>query len=356
VKACVTGAAGFIGSHVVRQLVDAGAEVRALHQPHEDLRNLEGLDVELVPGDVTDPASVRRLVAGCDRVFHLAAIYALWTRRPERMREVNVEGTRHVLEASLAAGVERVVYTSSIAVFGGQGAERDATEESPFRLGTTGDLYSRTKHESHAVALDFAKRLDVTIVAPCGPIGPNDVGPTPTGRILLTALEMPFLVVVDSATNFVDVRDVAAGHLLAAERGRRGETYLLGAENWQLADIARAALEARGLDKPVLEVPYAIARLGGAAMLAWTERVAHKPPLFTPAAVEIAKLGLRARTDKAERELGFAPRPVRTAVKDALTWFEDNGYVRKPRTLRSSVRYLGGRLLSRRGHQTTRSH
>jgi dihydroflavonol-4-reductase len=343
VKACVTGAAGFIGSHVVAQLVASGAEVRALHLPHEDLRNLRGLDVELVPGDVTDPASVRRLVEGCDRVFHLAAIYALWLPRPERMREVNVVGTRNVLEAALAAGVERVVYTSSIAVFGGQGPGRDATEQSPFRLGRTGDLYARTKYESHAVALGFSDRLDVTIVAPCGPIGPNDVGPTPTGRILLTALHMPFIVVVDSATNFVDVRDVAAGHLLAAERGRRGETYLLGAENWQLADIARAALAERGLDKPVLEVPYAVAALGGRAMLAWTKHVAKRPPLFTPAAVAIAKLGLRARCDKAVRELGFAPRPVRTAVRDALAWFDDNGYVR-----RRAVTSRGGRLPSRR--------
>jgi dihydroflavonol-4-reductase len=331
-KACVTGAAGFIGSHVVRQLALSGAEVRAMHLPHEDLRNLSnlsGLDVELVPGDVTDAASVRRAVAGCDRVFHLAAIYALWLPRPGRMREVNVSGTRNVLEASLAAGVERVVYTSSIAVFGGQGPTRDATEESPYRLGTTGDLYAQTKHESHALALELADRLDVTIVAPCGPIGPNDVGPTPTGRILLAALAMPFVVVVDSATNFVDVRDVALGHLLAAERGRRGETYLLGAENWKLADIARAALEEKGLSKPVLEVPYPIARLGGVALLAWANHVGRKPPLFTPAAVAIAKLGLRARCDKAVRELGFAPRPVRTAVRDALLWFEDNGYVQR---------------------------
>src|SRR5581483_7895851 len=215
-KALVTGAAGFIGSNVVRALLGAGHAVRALHLPGEDVRNLAGLDVERVAGDVTDGPAMRRAAAGCDRVFHLAAIYALWTRDPERMRRVNVDGTRTVLEAARAAGVERVVYTSSIARFGGQGRGRRATEESPFALGPTGDGYSRSKFEAHEVARAFAGDVDVVIVAPTGPIGPGDVGPTPTGRLLLRALTMPVVVVPDSATNFADVRDMARGHLLAA--------------------------------------------------------------------------------------------------------------------------------------------
>src|SRR5262249_12523334 len=158
---------------------------------------------------------------GCDWVFHLAAIYALWSRDPERMRRVNVDGTRTVLEASRAAGVQRVVHCSSIARFGGQGRGRRATEESRFALGPTADRYSRSTAEAHELALSFAADLDVVIVAPCGPIGPGDVGPTPTGRLLLRALTLPAVIVPDTVTNFAHVRDIAAGHLLAAERGRR---------------------------------------------------------------------------------------------------------------------------------------
>jgi dihydroflavonol-4-reductase len=328
VRALVTGAAGFIGSNVVRALLGQGAEVRALHLPGEELRNLAGLDVERFPGDVTDPGRMRQAVAGCDRVFHLAAVFALWMPRPERMREVNVEGTRTVLTACADAGVARVVYTSSIAVFGGQGRGVDATEQSPFRLGATGDLYSRTKSESHAVARAFVDHLDLTIVAPCGPLGPGDVGPTPTGRLLLSVLNLPAAVVVDSATCFLDVRDCAQGHLLAAAAGRRGETYLLGAENLGMPALARMAMEEAGVRKPIITVPFGVARVAARAAVAWADRVSHAAPLITPAAVAIARLQLRARCDKAREELAFRPRPVRAAVRDALRWFAANGYVR----------------------------
>jgi dihydroflavonol-4-reductase len=264
VKALVTGAAGFIGSHVVRALLDDGHDVRALHLPGEDLRNLAGLDVERAAGDVTIPDDMRRAVAGCDRVFHLAAIYALWTRRPERMRAVNVDGTRIVLEAALAAGVGRVVVTSSIARFGGQGRGRRATETSEFALGATGDLYSRTKNDAHELALEFARRqrgaIDVVLVAPTGPIGPGDVGPTPTGKLLLRALTLPVVTVVDSVTNFAHVRDMARGHLLAAERGRAGECYLLGNVDLSYVELARRVNAVCNLRRPIVTLPFGAAR------------------------------------------------------------------------------------------------
>jgi dihydroflavonol-4-reductase len=331
VRALVTGAAGFIGSHVVRTLLAAGHQVRALHLPGERLDNLAGLPVELFAGDVTDAAIMGRAVKGCDHVFHLAAIYALWLPEPERMRRVNVQGTRNVLQAALDAGVERVVYTSSIAVFGGQGPGRDATERSPFALGATGDLYSRTKHESHRVALEYVGRgLDVTIVAPCGPLGPGDIGPTPTGRLLLSAINMPMPVLVDTTTNFADVRDMATAHLLAAERGKTGESYLLGHENVHLGDLARMALGIAGLRRPVIELPPVLVT-GAAHGLVALANLRQRPPLVTPAALRIARLGLRADCTRAKRQLGMPTRPIADSVRDALIWFARNGYVRSRR-------------------------
>jgi dihydroflavonol-4-reductase len=327
VRALVTGAAGFIGSHVARALVAAGHQVRALHLPGDDLRNLAGLPVDRIAGDVTDRASVDRAVDGVDWVFHLAAIYALWLRRPERMRRVNVGGTRNVLEAAADAGVRRVVYTSSIAVFGGQGPGRDATEDSRFALAATGDLYSRTKYESHQVAVRMARRLDVTIVAPCGPIGPGDVGPTPTGRLLLAALRAPAMVAVDTETSFADVRDMAAAHVAAAERGRRGESYLLGKWNLPVARLAAIAQQVTGARKPVVTLPPAMVKLAARGLVG-VSKLTGRPPLVTPAAVEIAKLGLRADCRKAEGELGLSVRPIEDSVEDAIRWFVDNGYAK----------------------------
>ena len=328
--AVVTGGGGFIGSHVVAALVASGRHVRVLALPHEDVRNLRGLPVELVHGDVRSPDTLRDLVRGAETVFHLAAVFALWTRERGLMEAVNVEGTRNVLAASLSEGVSRVVYTSSIARFGGQGAGRNATETSPFALGATGNEYALSKMRAHEVALSFVARgLDVVTVAPCGPIGPGDVGPTPTGRLLVATLRAPLVVAVDSATNMLDVRDMATGHLLAESRGKTGETYLLGAHDVSMLDVARAALRHAGLAKPILRVPFSLASLG-AHPYAWlTTRLLGRAPLVTPSAVAIARLGLRADCSKAKRELGLPTRPLDESIRDAVNWFFDEGYVTK---------------------------
>jgi dihydroflavonol-4-reductase len=327
-RALVTGAAGFIGSNVVRALLDAGHEVRALHLPGEDTRNLRGLDVERVAGDVTDPASLGRACRGRDVVFHLAAIFALWTNDVGRMRRVNVGGTRDVLAAARAAGVRRVVFTSSIARFGGQGLATRATEASPFALGPTGDRYAQSKADAHEIAVAAAREQDVVVVAPCGPLGPGDVAPTPTGRLLLSALTMPVAVVAPTVTCFGDVRDMARAHVLAAERGRRGETYLLGSEDLRLADVARMALDAAGKRKPVLEAPFAAAIAAGHALRFAADRITQRPPLFTAEAARIARRGLRADCTKAARELGVPRSPIDRAVADAVEWFAREGYLR----------------------------
>jgi dihydroflavonol-4-reductase len=327
VKALVTGSAGFIGSNVVRALLMDGHDVRALHLPNEDLRNLRGLEVERVPGDVTDLTGMREATRGCEVVFHLAAVYALWTKDAGVMQRVNVDGTRTVLEAARAEGVRRVVHTSSIARFGGQGPRSRATEESAFALGSTGDVYSRSKADAHEVAVRAARDQDVVIVAPCGPIGPGDAGPTPTGRLLLSAVKMPIALVADTTTNFADVRDMARGHLLAAERGRRGETYLLGCRDVSLAEIARMALDALGVKKRIVVAPFVAATLAARGLRFLADRITRRPPLFTPQAVRIAKLGLRADCTKAVRELGMPQSPIETAVADAMTWFRREGYL-----------------------------
>ena len=330
-RCLVTGAAGFIGSHVVRALLARGHEVRALHLDRDDLRNLRGLPVELFPGDVTDPASLGRAAQGCQWVFHLAAVFALWARDPGLFQRVNVEGTRLVLEAAARAGAERVVVTSSIARFGGQGPGRRATEDSPFALGQSGDLYAQSKRDAHELALAWAERLDVVLVAPTGPIGPGDVGPTPTGRLLLQAASGPASLVVASGVEVADVRDMALGHVLAAERGARGRCYLLGGHDVSLSELARLARALAGGDpRRVVTVPYALAVPAAHAALAWTH-LAGTPPPFTPASLRIAALGLRADPTRAREELGLPVRPLAHSVLDALAWWAREGYVRDPR-------------------------
>jgi dihydroflavonol-4-reductase len=320
-KVLVTGAAGFIGSHVVKAALQAGRQVRALHLPGEDLRNLSGIDCERFAGDVTDGEAMRRASAGCEEVYHLAAIYALWTKRPERLWQVNVEGTRTVLDAARKSGVRRVVVTSSIARFGGQGRFRRATEDSPFALPM--DLYARSKAAAHELTLKWASEhpdVEVVLVAPTGPIGAGDVGPTPTGRLLATLLTLPVVVVTDSVSNFAHVRDMAQGHLLAADKGRPGECYLLGHEDVALADLARRALRTAGLRRRVVVAPWTVARVAARAAVAAAE-LTGKPPLITPAAVAIAELGLAADCAKAVRELGLPQTPIDDALAEALEWF-----------------------------------
>jgi dihydroflavonol-4-reductase len=321
-RTLVTGAAGFIGSHVVRALLARGHAVRALVLPSDRAPNLSGLEVEIVRGDVRDAEAMARATRNVEVVFHLAAVYALWSAKPAILREVNVAGTRNVLEAARRAGVRRVVHTSSIARFGGQGLGRCATEASPFALGVTGDLYARTKNEAHWVALDAARAgQDVVIVAPTGPIGPGDVGPTPTGRLLTACLSLPVVTVVRTESCFAHVSDMADAHVRAAEVGRAGETYLLGTENVGAADLARRALAILGKRRPVLEVPYTVASAFAHGALAHAELVTRRAPIATPAAVRIARLGLAADCRKAVRELGMRQTPVDVALRDALVWF-----------------------------------
>ncbi|ENX17464.1 hopanoid-associated sugar epimerase [Acinetobacter sp. CIP 64.2] len=331
-KALVTGGAGFIGSHIVRTLLNENYEVRVLHLPQEKLTNLEGLDVELLAGDITDPTKMDQAVAGCDLVFHTAAIYALWLPQPELMRKVNVDGTRIVLNAAKKAGIKRVVYTSTGACFAGQPKGIQATEQSPFALGATGDAYVLTKFEAHQIALQFAAGgLDVVIVCPTGPIGPQDIAPIPTGKLLLTIAQMPALAVPAAINNMIDVRDVAKGHVLAAQKGIAGETYILGNKDLDGLSLAKTVHHLLGIWRPVMTIPNLVegisSQLAGHAALWITEHITHQAPLVTPAAAKIGQLGTSFNCTKAIKELGLPQTPVEIAVRDSLQWFAAHGYI-----------------------------
>lgn len=324
--ALVTGASGFIGAHVVRELLARDVRVRALVLRGDPAPNLRGLAVERFDGDVCDRESLALAMRGVDHVFHLAAVYQLWTRDRTLMHRVNVEGTRNVLEVARTNGVQRVIHTSSIARFGGQGLDRQATEESPFALGSTGDVYAKSKADAHEVAVLAARAgQDVVIVAPTGPIGPGDFAPTPTGRLLLTCATLPVVLVVRSVCNFGDVRAIAEGHVLAAVHGRSGESYLLGGRNLSFAQIAELALAAVGRGAPIVELPHRLAAIGGAVLSTFADRFTHRAPPVTREAAAIARLGLAADCSKAIRELDFRPRPIDRAVEDALADFRTHG-------------------------------
>ena len=335
-KILVTGGAGFIGSHVVKLLLQRNYQVRVLHLQGERLDNLADVidQIELQAGDITEYQQVLNAIAGCDQVIHLAAIYALWLPDQELMRRVNVTGTDNILRAAREIKLGRVVCTSSIARFGGQGVDvygkvKPATEESPFALAASKSVYAITKAEGHEVAVNAAKAgQDVVICAPTGPVGPGDISPTPTGKLILTVATLPLLATPNTVTNFADVRDIAFGHVLALEEGKTGETYLLGNENVSALELAKLTMEILDIKKPVIAVPFILAKIGGYLALWFTQIISRKPPLITPEAVAISELHLAADCSKAVSELGLPQTELKTSLIDALIWFSKNGYIK----------------------------
>ena len=334
----VTGGTGFVGAAVVRHLRARGVPARVLVRPASDRRNLVGLDVELREGDLRDPASLAAAVAGCRHVFHVAAEYRIWHPRPEQFEAVNVAGSRALVEAAAAAGVERFVYTSSVATLGLRpgGEPGDETDEPP----STGPIgaYKRSKWRAEQVVRETAARcgLDLVIVNPAAPIGPGDVKPTPTGRTILEAARGRMPAFVDTGLNVVHVDDVAAGHWLALEHGRSGERYILGGQNLSLREILAEVARCCGRRPPrvklppTLLVPFAhlaqgIARVRGGA-----------EPMLTVDGLRMARHHMYFSSAKAERELGYTSRPAREAIADALEWFRVAGYLSSRRSASSS--------------------
>jgi dihydroflavonol-4-reductase len=317
----VTGATGFIGWHVARLLLERGYKVRALARPGSRVREL---DVETVTGDLRDPSSLERAVSGCGLVFHLAADYRLWARHTSDLFQSNVEGTRNLLGAAMRARVDRVVYTSTVGCIGVPvGGVGD--ESSPVGPEDMTGAYKQSKYEAEQVALEYARSgLPVVIVNPTAPVGDHDFKPTPTGRIILDFLQGRMPAFIDTGLNLVDVRDAAEGHLLACERGKTGERYILGCENLTLEQILRELAAITGRKAPRIRIPYMVAYLTGVVTTAWANAGGREPraPLD---AVKMARKKMFVSIGKAQRELGFSPGPVRKALERAVEWFETGG-------------------------------
>jgi dihydroflavonol-4-reductase len=322
----VTGASGFIGGHVARLLVERGCAVRALVRPTSNLSAIADLPLERAEGDLRDIRSLRAAIQGCRQLFHVAADYRLWARDPRELYRSNVEGTRNALKAASEAHVEKVVYTSTVGTIGIPGSGRSGTEESPVSAAEMSGDYKRSKVGAEQVALEFAAQgLPVVIVNPTAPVGEGDLKPTPTGKIIVDFLRGAMPAYVDTGLNLVDVRDVAVGHLLAAERGRAGQRYILGARNMTLREILEALAGITGRRTPSLRVPYGLALGFSYAGTAWAGLTGREPraPLE---AVRMARKKMFVATDKAVRELGFQPGPVEEALRRAMQWFQRNRY------------------------------
>lgn len=296
--------------------------VRALCRPASQIREL---DIERVTGDLRDPESLQKAAAGCKLLFHVAADYRLWSPRPQDLYDSNVTGTRNVLLAAERAGVERIVYTSTVGCIG-MPNEREGDENTPVTLAGMVGHYKRSKWMAEQIALEKAKAgLPVVIVNPTAPVGDHDWKPTPTGKIIVDFMNNRMPAFVDTGLNLVDVRDTATGHLLAAERGRIGERYILGCENVSLKDILRRLAAIAGKTAPKMQVPYAVAYATGVLTTAWAN-LTGKPPIAPLEGVKMARKKMFVSAEKAKRELGFAPGSVDHALRRAIHWFRANGY------------------------------
>jgi dihydroflavonol-4-reductase len=327
-KAFVTGATGFLGSHVARVLAAEGGELRVLVRPTSNLKNLEGLNAETAAGDLRDPASIDKAMSGCDTVFHVAADYRLWARDPEEMYRSNVEGTRAILEAARKNGVRRVVYTSSVATMGFTRNGNPADEDSPVTLPNMIGHYKRSKFMAEQIALETGRSgMHVVVVNPTTPVGEQDIKPTPTGRIILDFLKRKFPAYVDTGLNLVDVTECARGHVAALERGKSGERYILGGENLTLKQILDKLGAITGLPSPTVKLPYFFAFAAAAVDETVTGRILHREPRATIDAVRMGRKKMFATSAKAERDLGWKIVPAENALRRAVEWFRSNGYV-----------------------------
>jgi dihydroflavonol-4-reductase len=323
----VTGATGFVGSHVAQALDAAGAKLRLLTRKTSRTEHLEGLNAELVSGDLRQPEGLRAAMDGCDALIHVAADYRLWVRDPDAMYAANVEGTRGLLRLARECGVRRVVYTSSVATMGFRFDGTVVDEETPVSLDHMIGHYKRSKFMAEQEVIAAARDgQHVIILNPTTPIGANDAKPTPTGRIVVDFLNRNFPAYVDTGLNFVDVKDVAAMHVQALERGTPGERYILGGENLTLKQFLDRMAAMTGLPSPTMQVPHSVA-MTFAMFDEWiTGRLRGREPRATMEAVRMGKKKMFAKSAKAEFDLGYETRPIDTALQAAVNWFRANGY------------------------------
>jgi dihydroflavonol-4-reductase len=325
-KYLVTGGSGYIGSSVVRELLsEKKNKVKVLVRPSDDLRNLDDLDVELVQGDITDYHSLVAALNGCDRVFHLAAIYAIWLPDPRLMYWVNVQGTKTVFEACLNKKIKKVVYTSSVAALGAHGKDQPANESAQFNLWHTRDHYYISKYRAEQVALDYFKRgLPVVIVNPTNPCGPRDIAPTPNGQLIINVIKGKLPGYVDGGINVSDIDDTAKGHVLAMEKGKPGEKYVLGNTNVSVKEYFDLIAQIGGGKSPSIRIPKSVAVFSGYLYKGLAD-VIKKPPVTTAAWVRVGSEYSFWDSSKAINELGMPQTPIRESISSAVGWFRANG-------------------------------
>lgn len=325
----VSGATGFIGSAVIRRLLSEGRDIRALIEPGAPTGNLDALPagaVTRIPVDVCDFEAMKRALDGCSAYYHLAAVYKLWLRDPAVIYRVNVEGTTASLLAAQAAGVGRVIYTSSIAAIGLREDGRPSDETVPFNLWDIANDYLLTKMMSERIALRFAATIPVVVVNPAFPFGPGDVAPTPTGKIILSILRGQVPGVAPGGFCAVDVDDVAAAHVAAETRGRAGERYVLGNHNVTFKDFCRLVAEIGGVPAPRLYIPGAVGRAAAMAMEAWSDHVSHEEPRATGKSIAYLQRNVWFDNSKARAELGLPETPLRDSIRRAIDWFRAHGH------------------------------
>ena len=326
----VTGATGFVGAAVVRRLLARGETVRVLTRPASDRSNIDDLPVEIALGDLLAPDSLPAALSGCRSLYHVAADYRLWAPKPEAMYQANVEGSRNLIRHAMAAGVERIVYTSSVAVLGRTADGRPADEETPVTIDDMIGHYKRSKFlaEEAVRSLIADEDAPVTIVNPSTPIGPRDIKPTPTGRMIVEAAAGRIPAYVDTGLNIVHVDDVAEGHLLAHDRGRIGERYVLGGQDMTLAEILRAIAEIVGRPPPKVRLPHNLILPIAVLAESWARLFKTGEPFVTIDGIRMAKKRMFFSSAKAKAALGYSHRPQQDALRDAVAWFEGNGYLK----------------------------
>lgn len=325
-KTFITGATGFIGASIARELLRDGREVRVLVRPGSDTSNLTGLDVEIHRGDLRDSASLESGLKGCDVLYHAAADYRLWTRTPQEMYRINVDGTAAILEAALRNGLSRVVYTSSVGTLGNPGNGTPGSETTAVSLADMVGHYKKSKFLAEREAEKFiARGLPLVIVNPSTPIGPLDIKPTPTGKIIVDFLRRKMPAYLDTGLNIIAVEDCARGHILAEQRGRIGQKYILGNSNLTLRDIFCLLEEITGLSAPRVRLPYTPILLAAYVNEAFA-KITGKEPLIPLAGVQMAAKFMYFDSSRAVRELGLPQTPVKEALRRAVEWFRDHNY------------------------------
>lgn len=326
-KCFVTGATGFLGSHIARQLLAQGADLRLLVRPTSRLDNIADLAADRVVGDLRNVESLKKGMSDCEFVFHAAADYRLWSLNRQELYDSNVEGTRNILQAARDSGVRRVIYTSSVATMGFGNNGRLTDERSPVTLSNMIGDYKRSKFMAERLVIEAGQAgQDVVMVNPTTPVGERDIKPTPSGQIVVDFLRRKFPAYVDTGLNLVDVVDCADGHLVAMEKARPGERYILGGENLTLKQILDKLGAITGLPSPKVRLPYAVAFATGVVDTLVVGKMLKREPRVTIDAVRMGRKKMFVSSTKAERELGWSPRPVDAALQRAVEWFRANGY------------------------------